>query len=162
MSGQKPRLLLRGMAQGVHAQLTEEQRLLPCLILQSEKVVAESLWIVQVDVEGGEVQEGEFQILGGRIVRVGRQAVRVGLMGDIGKFFEKSLDTMRAVPAHDIGRNLVADTISQDATVAASVFGSRPNTLPCIALSLFTIEETEMLGPGNIDQYLQIVLFRKL
>ena len=73
--------------------------------------------VVQINVERHEVEEGEIEILRGGITGVGDQAVGVGLLDHVPQLLEEARDAPRAVPADDIGRDLVADVVGQDAGV---------------------------------------------
>ena len=85
VAGQELGLLQLAVPQRVHAQLAEHERLVADEVLQPEQVAAERLAVVQVDVERGEVEERQVEVLGRREVGVGDQPVRVGLLGDVGQ-----------------------------------------------------------------------------
>ena len=121
-------------------------------VLQSEHVVAERRAIVQIDVEGHEIEEREIEILRGGVTGVGDQAVGIGLLDHVPQLREESLDAPRAVPADDIGRNFVADVISQDAGMKSTAFSRAADAPAGIGLGSATLEEADVRGPGDVHE----------
>jgi hypothetical protein len=74
------------------------------------------------------------------------------LPGHVHQFHEKPLHTVRSVPAHDVGRYLIADAVRQDARMVAAKSRSLPDSLPGVILSLAAVQEAQMLGPGNVNK----------
>jgi hypothetical protein len=141
----------------VHPELAQQQRSIAHQVLQPEQVTPERPGVVQVDVEGREVQERQVEVLGRRIVGVGDQAIGIDLLADVGQFPEEALDPPAPVPAHDVGRDLVGDAVGEDATVPAAAPGGPPHGLPRLRLRGRAFQETEVFGPGHIDQHLEAV-----
>ena len=145
-------LLRLAMPERVQAELAQDQRAVADQVLQPEHVVAERRMVVQIDVEGHEIEEGEIEILRGGVAGVGDQAVGVGLLDHVPQLREESLDAPRAVPADDIGRDLVADVIGQDAGMISTGFGRAADAPARIGLGPATLEEADVRGPGDVHE----------
>src|SRR5262249_45933272 len=91
VAGEEAGLLRFAVPERVHAELAEDERLVADQVLQAEQVTAERLGVVEVDVEGDEVQEGDVQVLRGRVAGVGDEALRVGLFADVPQLGEEAL-----------------------------------------------------------------------
>src|SRR5262249_59518505 len=67
----------------------QDQRPVADQVLQPKQIAAKLFWVVQVDVERHEVEERQVQVLGGGVVGVRDQAVRVGLLGHVPRSEER-------------------------------------------------------------------------
>ena len=68
--GERPRLSLPPIAQTVHADLAHQQRSLARDVLKTREIGLETILRLEIDVETGEVEKGQAQVLGRRIVGV--------------------------------------------------------------------------------------------
>src|SRR5207244_3273991 len=136
-------LLLLPLAHGIHADFTEDKGTVPHSVEQAEQIAPERLRIMQIDIKGGKVQEGEIQILGRRIVRVGQKCIGIYLPGDIGQFPQEPLDTCSAVPPDNIGRYLVPDAERKERRMVAQASRCRANMLSRLPLRLDVVQEAE-------------------
>ena len=114
--------------QRVHAQLAEHQRLVADQVLQPEQVAAERLPVVQVDVERGEVEERQVEVLGRRDSWRRSPGSGIGLPDHVMQLGQEPLDPARPVPADDVGRDLVADAVGQHASMVAARTALRSRT----------------------------------
>ena len=162
VSGQELGLRYLAVPQGVDADLPEQERLVSDQVLEPEQVAPERFQIVQVDVEGDEIKERNIQVLGRWEVGVGHQAVGVRLLGDVHELGQETLDPTHAVPADDIGGDLVADVVSEHARVLAAPFGSLTYQGARLTLKALAGEKAKMLGPRNIDQSRHSVLVQRV
>src|SRR3954451_2497161 len=94
------------------------------------QVTAERLAVVELDVERGEVEERQVEVLGGGVVGIGDQAARIDPLGDVHQFGEEPLHALGPVPADDVGADLVADAVGHDAGVVPAEFGSLADLEP--------------------------------
>src|SRR5262249_19690560 len=92
------------------------------------------------------------EILRGGITGIGDEAVGIGLLDHVPQILEESRDAARAVPADDIGRDLVADVIDQDAGVDPPGFGRAAYAPARIRLESAALEEADVSGPGNVHE----------
>jgi hypothetical protein len=67
---------------------------------------------------------------------------------------DKSADGLGAVPADDVGRNLVTDEVAEYAGVALTVAHSGGYRFPNLGLGRCIIEKRDMLRPGESDENL--------
>ena len=124
--------------------------------MQPGDIGLETILLLQVDVEAGKVQEIEIEVLGGGIVDVGDQRLRVLGLSHIVETLDEALDFFPAVPAHDRGRDLVADGVGEDPGMAGT--GPHPLPLDDGGCQLPVVEEGDMLLPGQADHDPQAVL----
>ena len=108
-------------ANAVGAGLGEQQRLVAGDVLQPREIRAQLRLAVQIDVERADVEEREIEKLGRRKVDVGEQAVRRRGLRVLVQVAQKALDADAAVPAHDAGRNLVAERERQHRRMIAEL-----------------------------------------
>ena len=105
----------------------------------------EGLQIVEVDVERGKVEKREIEVFGGWEIGVGHEAGGIGLLHFGGKRAQECGHTVCAVPANDVGRNFIADRISQNAREASAHLSGPPNGLSRLGSSPTAIEKAEVL-----------------
>ena len=111
----------RPFADAVGAGLGEEQRQRAGDVLQPRQVAPQVRLVVQVDVERADVEERQLEVLGGREVHVGEQAVGRRGLGLVVEFAQEALDARLAVPADDRRRDLVAERDHQHRRVIAQL-----------------------------------------
>ena len=83
----------------------------------------------EIDVEAGKIQERKLQILGGRIIDVGDEAVGVLGFRSIVKAFEEAFQFAAAMPAHNGSRNLVANGVAKNRRMAGAGADLSPHHL---------------------------------
>ncbi len=106
---QQVRLLLLRMADRVHAEFGEDERLVAGEILQAAEVAGEVLLAMEVDVVAVEIDLARQQVFGRRKVCVGGEGEGIVLLDDAHERVEEFLHAPRAVPADEVGRDFVVD-----------------------------------------------------
>src|SRR5271170_551902 len=106
--------MLFALANRIHAGFAEHERQLARLSHQVRQVAAEIFFAMEIDVERNEIEKTQIEIFSGGIVRIGEERAGVELFAEVAQLGEKVADGARAVPAHDIRANLVADAVSQN------------------------------------------------
>src|SRR5262249_34385654 len=104
-------------------------------------IAAKCCLIVEVDVKGCKIDKRQVQILRRRVVRIGHQAVRVRLPGDVRQLFEELLDATSAMPPDNVRRNLVADAVSHHRGVISAALAGLAYCFASVSLSLLAIEK---------------------
>ena len=95
-------------------------------IVQAGQVSIQAFLRFQINVEAGEIEEGELKVFGGRIIDIGHQALRVLCFHSIVEAFQKAFQFAPTVPANDRGRDFVADGVAKNRRMpcAGSDFGA--------------------------------------
>ena len=88
---QGPRLPQLAMTAAVEPDLGEDQRPIAREVVESREVGLEALLGLEVDIEAGQVDKPELEILRRRIVHVRDKAARVFAPGRPGEAFEEAL-----------------------------------------------------------------------
>jgi hypothetical protein len=148
------------VAATVDADLGDQQRPVPREVLQAGEVGLEGPLVLEEDVERGEIEEGQLEILGRGIVDVGDEAVGVhGLCLPVQALY-KTLDLALAVPAHDRGGDLVAHRVAEDRGVglACPHLGGNPGDDRIGPFRV--VEEGDVLLPGQPHHHLQAMRLR--
>ncbi len=145
MAGKKLGLFVLAVTKRVHAQLAQEQRAIAHEVLQTEQITLERLGVMEIDVEGGEVEKRKIEVLRRGIVGVGDQALRIDLLDDVAQLGQEPLDLSSAVPTDDIGRDFVADAVGEQGGVPAAALGGFTHGQTGFALRPFAVEEAEVL-----------------
>src|SRR5690348_14158869 len=101
--------MLLALADGVHPGLAQHQRTLAGRGHQMGQVAAEVGLAMEVNIETDEVEKAQIQIFRRWIIRVGEERIRREAFADIIQVIEKPADRARAVPADDVGTDLVAE-----------------------------------------------------
>jgi hypothetical protein len=144
---------LRGQAVPlrVEADLAQEQRLLPRQVLEPRQVRIEAVGRLEIDVEADEVQEGQIQVLGRRVVDVGDEPARVLRLGRAVQPLQETLHRPPAVPPHHRGRDLAADRVAQNRGVAGAGGHGGAHAVLDDDGQPRVIEEGDVLLPRNPD-----------
>ena len=141
------RLRTQTLAQAVAARLGQQQRLVPGNVLETGQIPAQGCLLVQIHVEGAEVEAVDLEKFGGRVVHVSEEACRrCGLDVPV-QLAQEPLDVVLPVPPDDAARNLVADGKQQQRRVrgqAPHVTGGVPPNPPCGSL---VIEKRDVVRP---------------
>ena len=149
---QDRRLLLSALAHRVDAELREDDRAAPRERVQPIEVAAEIRLAVQVDVEGEKVGELGLEILRGRKIGVAHERARVDLLDHAHELAQKAGDPRGAVPADDVGRNLVADHVGRHRGMARARLHRVRHRSSDVRRHLLRVEEAHVLGPGDSHQ----------
>ncbi len=156
------RLLLLGMANRVHAEFAEHERLVVREILQAQQVLLEVALVVQVNVEGEEVDVLRQQVLGRRITRVGIKRTRIDRAGEIDELLEEFRDAADAEPAHHGGGDFVADEVAEDRRMALVTRDALADRLDHLRANAAIVEKLDVLGPRNGDERAQTRLLQRV
>src|SRR4029077_4708739 len=97
--------------------------------------------IVEIDVEADKVGEVDRQIFGRRKVGIADECFRMRLSDACDQAPDKATYRLGAVPANDVGRDFVADEISEDSGMAPAIVRSRGYSLPNLGLNRNTVEK---------------------
>ncbi len=108
------------LAQAVHANFTQDQRLGVGDHLQAGQVILEGPLLVQIDVEADEIDVLRVQKLRRRIIAEGAKAFGIDPFGHLRQFVEKVLHRRRAAPADDVGRQFIDDAVGEDGGMAGA------------------------------------------
>ncbi len=145
-------LLLLGVANGVHAEFAEDERLVVGEILQAGEVAVEVVLAVQVDIEGDEVAVLREEVFGGRVARVGEQGAGIGLASDLDQLLDKLGDLARAEPADHGCRNFVSHEVAEDGGVAGIFGDAVADGFFRLVADFSIVEKFEVFGPGDRDE----------
>ena len=151
-------LLLLGVADRVHAELTHHERLVVSEVLEACQVALKVLAAVQVDVEGQEVDVLRQQILGRRIARVGVQCAGILATGNVDQMLDEFGDALRPEPADHGGGDLVAEQVAEDGVVPLVLADGLDDRLLDGGAHLRVVEEFDMLHPGDAQENPDAVL----
>jgi hypothetical protein len=88
----------------------------------------------------------------------GGQRFGILLLGDVHELLDEPLDLEVALPAHDVGRELVHDTVGQHRGVAPPGAGSRAHRLAAALPVLPVVHEAAVLRPGHVHEDLEALL----
>src|SRR5665213_2211647 len=77
-------------------------------------VAAKIFLAMEVNIEANEIEKIEIEVFGGRIVRIGKNALWIGLLADVAKLGEEFTDYARPVPSRDIRSDLVAEAVREN------------------------------------------------
>ena len=146
-------LLLLAVANRIHPEFAEHERLFLGQVLQAQEVLFEIALIVQVDVEAAEIDVLREEIFRRRITRVGKENVRIRFASDADERFEKLRHAPHAEPAHHRRRDFVADEITKDGRVPRMLGDRGSHRLHDLASSLCPNEKLHMLRPRESDQH---------
>jgi hypothetical protein len=151
-------LLVLGVADGVHPELTEDERPVLREVLQASEVSLEVGPAVQVDVESEEVGVLRQEVFRGGKTGVGVEDVGVFALGPVDQFLEELGDALGSEPAHHVAGDLVADEVAEDGGVAAVGVDRRDDGLLDLTPDLPLVEELDVLGPRDGDEAADAVL----
>ena len=155
--GRDTRLLVQALAETVRARFGQQQRLRSRHVLQSGKIGAKLRLSMEIEVETTDVVAVQVQVLGWRIVHIGQEAIRHSLLAHVVEISEELLDAALAVPAHDIGRDLVADGEEQRGRMCRQSFNRGGHLLPDLAHESRIAQEGDVLRPGHTHDHAQPV-----
>ena len=122
------------LANRVGARLSQQQRLLAGDVLEAGQIRAQLRLVVQVHVEGVEIEEREIEELGRRKVDVREEGVGRRRLRVLVQAAEKTLDAHPPVPAHDARRDFVAERDDADGRMCADLTDARDRLAPDLLL----------------------------
>src|SRR5262245_47836817 len=109
---------------------------------------------MEVDVEGDEVHEvGDVEIFGGWEVGVADERLRAPSLHLVAQDTQELAHPLRAVPAYDVGRDLVADQEAEQGRMATAGVGGGAHRAADLRAHILAVEEADVLGPGHRDQH---------
>src|SRR6266849_4240064 len=146
------------MAKTAHPQLGEDQWQLARHVLEPRQVHAEVAALVQVDVEGENVNEREFQVFGGGEIGVGDKALGVLLLSDVIELPQKGFHFSRAMPPNDRGRDLLPHAVHQDGRVAPAGCHAFFNLAQHLFSDARLLQETDVLHPWHECDDSEVIL----
>jgi hypothetical protein len=152
------RLLVLAVAAAVEADLRHHERLVAGLVVQAREVGLERVPVLEVDVEGVEVDERELEVLRRREVDVGDQPAGVLVLRRAVQALEEPLRAPAPVPAGDRSGDLVADRVRQDRRVAGDAADLLADALLDGARRRAVVEERDVLLPRQAGHDEQPVL----
>jgi hypothetical protein len=118
---------------------------------------------VEIDVEREEVDEvGDLEVLGGGEVGVADERARRSILHLVTQRAQEGRHALGPVPAHHVGRDLVADEEPEQRRVVAAVVGSGTHGSPDLRDGLAPVEKRDVLRPGNRHQDAHAVLRRPI
>jgi hypothetical protein len=156
------RLGLLPLADGVDAELGEHEGAGAGQVLQTGEVAAQGDLVVQVDVETGEIQEVELQVLRGGEVGVGDERVGVHGVHLVRQLLQEALDARGPVPAHHLGRDLVAHQHRMQIGQLAQRTRRLADPPANLAAVPHGVEEADVLGPGHAHHQAQVEIRREI
>src|SRR3984957_167012 len=150
------------MPESIHADLAQQERLVPNQVLEPEQIAAERFGIVQVDVEGDKIERRQVEILGWRVTGIRYQPVRVSLSGNVSQFGEEFLDPASALPTDHVGRDFIAHAVRKEGRMTTASFRGCANRFARLRLRSFCFQETKVIAPGNVRIERNVLLTRKV
>ena len=146
---------LRGLAvpAAVETDLGEEERPVARDVLQARQVRLQARARLQVHVEADEVEEGKLQVLGRRIVHVRDEASRIDVLHGLVERFQESLHAVPAMPAHDGGRDLVADGVAKERGVTGAHARARSHAIEDGEGPPGVVQKGDVLFPRHAHQH---------
>ena len=117
---QHRRLLRLAVAQTVQPEFGHDQGPIPGDGVQAAQVGFEAFLRFQVDVKANKIQKRQLQVLGGRIIDIGDQTLRVLLFRGARHLFEEPLDAAAPLPSDDGGWDFVAQGVTEHGRMAGT------------------------------------------
>jgi hypothetical protein len=143
------------LTNGIGAGFGEQQRLVSGDVLQSREIGPQIGFVVQVDVEGVQIEERQIEKLRRRKIHVREQGVRHSRFRLLIKAAEEPFDPQTAVPPNDARRNLVAEREQRDRRMTAQLPYPGDGVLPDVMLQPAIVEKRDVLGPGQPHHHAQ-------
>ena len=151
------RLLLLGVAYGIHPELAHDQGLVFGKILEARKVAFKVLAPVEVDIECQEINVLGKQVFRGGITGVGVQGAGVFTARNVDQMLHKLRDTFGAQPPDHGGGDLVAEQVSEDGMVSLVFTDSLDHGFFHRSTHLGIVQKLHMLHPGDAEEYPQAI-----
>ena len=155
--GEKLGLFLLGMADGIHPKFAKDQRLVAREVLQAAEIIDEVFFAMEIDVVTVEIDLAGQQIFRGRKVGVGGEGEGVVAFDDADERVEELFHPPRAVPAHEIGWNLIIDEKTEQGRMTGIGLCRFRNVALNGGDSLAIVEKEHTLVPGNGNHHTQAV-----
>jgi len=121
-AGKKGRLGLFGVAVGIETKFGEINGTVAGEMVEAGEISGECFRVFEVDVEGGEVGGGRFEVFGGGEVGVSDRQAGRDFLGRADELVEGAIDFPRGHPAGHLGGDLVAHQEGPEGGVAVVGF----------------------------------------
>src|SRR5581483_9027718 len=144
-------------AGGVDAKFAKEERLGISDHLQAREVILKSLALVQVDIEGNEIETVRPEEFRGGKICEGAEATGIRVFGFGDQFVNESGHGAGTAPANDVGGDFVGDAEGEHGGMAVAGTDRIANGGPSLIAQAGRIEKAEMLGPGDVHEHAQFV-----
>src|SRR5260370_29263592 len=155
-------LSLFSMTATVQANLCQHQRSLIGEVLKAGEIAVQTFLFLQINIEANKIEKWQFEVLSRRIVDVSEKRRGIFCLCRSIEFFQKALDAPRAIPAHNRGRNLVANRVTQDGWVTGGYSHAGAQTIQNRLYLLPAIEERNMLLPRQTNHHAPSTLLRQI
>ena len=146
------------LAQGIHPELAEHDRLRVRDHLQAGQVIFEGPWLVQVDVEREEIEVPRPEEFRRRIVAHRAEAVGIDLLGGVDQLVEELLHLGCSAPAGDVRGDLVHDAEGEDRGMASALADGIADGLEGLFPVFLPVEKAQPGRPRDVDQKLEVEL----
>ena len=117
---QHPRLHLLVVSQTVQTQFAHQQGTIHSQVMKPGQIGIELGLRFEIDIEAKQVQERQLEVLGGRIIGIGHQALGVLLLGRPVKTLDKTLHLAMPVPADQRGRDFIGHAVAEHRGMAGT------------------------------------------
>ena len=124
-------------------------------VLKTREVRSLRGLLMQVDVEGADVEEGQIEVLRGWEVDVRQQALGRDFFRVLIEMVKEALDPKPAVPPNDVGWYLVADRKHQDCRVVRKLAHCVADPAPDLSLQSTIVQERDVLRPREAHHHVQ-------
>jgi len=133
-----------------YATFGEDQRKLTGQVLKPRKIGAKGGPLVEIDVKGGDINEGKFEKLCGWKVRIADKAVRILILGDPVKILKESFNFPSPIPSNDGWRNLFRNTVNQEGRMSSKGSYTLLDLSPDLPSCTNLVEKTDVGLPWHV------------
>src|SRR5919197_960579 len=130
--------------------------------MESREISLETVTLLEVDVEREEVEERKIEVFRRRIVDVGDQPARIGVLDGFVKALEVALDRSPAEPPGERRLDLVAERVAKDRRMAGDACDLVPNDPFEIGRILAIGEISRVLLGRKSDHDLQAMILGRV
>ncbi len=145
-------LLFLRVANRIHPELAQHERLFLGQVLQAKEIFFEVALVVQVDIEAAEIDVLRQEVFRRRIAGVGEEDIRVRLASDADQRLEKFGHAPHPEPAHHGGWDFVADEVTEDGGMAGVGRHRLAHGIDNLAPGFRPNEKLDVLRPRQGDQ----------
>ena len=143
------------VADAIQPELGHHERLFPREVLQTMKVGGEPIGRLEIHVVGEQVDGWQLQVLGGRVVDVGGEGLRILLAHRVAEAPDQPLRRTTPEPPHDRGWNLVGDREAEDRWVTRACGCAPSHDVGEIASAAPVVQVAHLPLGGEADHYAQ-------
>ena len=141
----------------VEPDLRHDQGTVAGEVLKAREIRRQAPRRLEIHVEADQVDEGQLEVFGGRIVDVGDQRGGILGPGHVTEPRQELLHAAATVPAHDWGRDLVPDRVAEDGGMPGAAANASPDALRDGRTARAVVEEGDVLLPGQADHHAESV-----